>query len=170
MQELSAIRILPAMADPTVQELARRLALVLPRRERQTFEALQVQLAKMLARLWEVYAELLGVYGALTSEVEQERPMQLDEFRPGDILSVGGSLVRTDPRLVLADRMNVPAWADLIGALAGAVLEAPDLARHELLSVLANLDTRLLRELGDRFGPDEEDTDEFPAQPRQSDG
>lgn len=154
------------MADHDLLLLARRLALVLPRREREAFEVLQVRLARVLSRLWGTYAELLEVHASLTSGGQRRGPVQSGDFRPGDTLSIGASLVRTDSRLVLAERMNTTAWADLISDLAAGVLQAPDLARQELLTVFAELDPSLLDDLQRRFSPDEEDTDEFPAQPR----
>lgn len=157
------------MADRDPRDLARRLTLVLPPAEREGFERVQVRLARLLARLWDMYAELLESHGLLAAAVQHERSAQLTEFRPGDTLHLGESFVQTDPRLILAERMNVPAWADLIGELAGAVLHAPDLARQELLTVLADLDENVLQEIAARFG-DEEDTDEFPVQPGQEPG
>lgn len=126
------------MADSGKRELARRLALVLPRREREIFEGLQVRLARVLSRLWELFAELLESHAALVSGRDTAAdPVELVDFRPGDTLRLGPSLVLTDPRLVLADRLDVEAWANLIGELAGAVLHAPELARQELLAVFA---------------------------------
>jgi hypothetical protein len=122
-------------------------------------------LARVLSRLWELFAELLESHAALVSGRDTAAdPVELADFRPGDTLRLGSSLVRTDPRLVLADRLKIGAWADLIGELAGAVLHAPELARQELLNVFADLDESVLREIAGRFGH-EEDTDEFPAQP-----
>lgn len=152
------------MKDRALTELANRLALSLASGEEASLRLLQVRLARVLSRLWEVYAELLESHATLTTDRESIDPVELADFRPGDILRLGSSIVQTDPRLVLAERMNLGAWADLIGELAGAVLHAPDLARQELLTVFADLDEEVLREMADRFG-DEEDTDEFPAQP-----
>lgn len=156
------------MAAPDLHDLARRLALVLPAAERETFERVQVRLAKLLARLWEMYAELLETHGSLAAGVE--RFVDPAEFRPGDTLRVGESYLRTDPRLILAERMNIPAWADLIGELATAVLQSPGLARREVLTVLTELDHRLLRELGELLTRDDSDTDEFPVQPSRGEG
>lgn len=125
---------------------------------------LQTKLARLLSRLWELFADLLESHAALTSGRGQVDPVELADFRPGDTVRLGSSFVHTDPRLVLAERMNLDAWGDLIGGLAGAVLHAPELARLDLLTVLAELDEEVLRETAARFG-DEEDTDEFPAQP-----
>jgi hypothetical protein len=157
-----------AATDP--RDLARRLTLVLPAAEREAFQRVQVRLARLLARLSEIYAELVETHGSLAAAAQDERPVQPAEFRPGATLRLGESFVRTDPRPVLAERMNIGAWADLIGELAAAVLHAPDLARHEVLTVLTDLDHGLLRELIDHLAPEEADTDEFPVQPDRETG
>lgn len=149
------------MPSRPTMELARRLALVLAQPERDAFLALQARLARTLSRLWELFAELLDMHAALTSG-KSRQPVDLADFRAGDTLRLGPSTVLTDPRLVLGERMNIDGWADLIGPLAEAVLHAPDLARQELLTVFADLDEEVLRELADHFG-DDEDTEEFPA-------
>lgn len=156
------------MAAPDVRDLAQRLAIALPTTEREAFERVRVRLSKLLARLWEMYAELLETHGSLAEG--GERLVDPPEFRPGDTLRVGESYVRTDPRLILAERMNIPAWADLIGELAAAVLQSPDLARREVLTVLTELDHRLLRELCDLLMRDDSETDEFPVQPSREAG
>lgn len=153
------------MAAPDLRDLARRLTLVLPAAEHQAFERAQARLARLLARLWEMYAELLETHGSMAAAAQVERPVPPAEFRPGATLRLGESSVRTDPRLVLAERMNVPAWTDLIGELAAAVLHAPDLTRQEAFTVLSDLDPRLVRELDDLLARQETDTDEFPVQP-----
>lgn len=177
------------MKHHTLTRLVNRLALSLPARERESYERLQVRLARVLSRLWEVFAELLDSHAALTSGANSPRPVDLEKFRPGDTLRLGPSLIRTDSRLVLADRLRLTGWQDLMGELADAVLHAPELARQEIATALADVDASLLRELEDRLGPiegdtdgfpgqhelcdriraEEADTDEFPAQPRRQD-
>jgi hypothetical protein len=152
------------MKGRALTQLANRLALSLASGEGASLRLLQVRLARVLSRLWELFAELLESHAALTSGRETPDPVELADFRPGDTLRLRSSFVRTDPRLVLAERMNIDGWASLIGELAGAVLHAPDLARQELLTVFADLDEEVLREIAARLG-DEEDTDAFPAQP-----
>jgi hypothetical protein len=157
-------RILPAMAASDFLDLAQRLTLQLPFVERKAFQATQVRLARLLARLWEIYAELVETHGSLAAAAGQSaRPVDVADFQPGATLQLGDSFARTDPRLVLAERMSIGAWAELIGGLAGAVLQAPDLARQELLALFADLDEEVLREVAARFRVGE-DTDEFPAQ------
>jgi hypothetical protein len=73
-------------------------------------------------------------------------------------------------RTLLARPFSGLPWADLIGELAAAVLHAPDLARHEVLTVLTDLDHGFLRELIDHLAPEEGDTDEFPVQPDRESG
>jgi hypothetical protein len=148
-------------------ELAERLALSLTPRDRAAFTILQVRLARALARLWEVFAELLESHQALTSRSGSSAPVEPADFRPGDTLHIRSSFVQTDARLVLAERMNIDSWIDLIGDLAEAVLRAPELARSELLTVLGDLDESVLAELSARFGGEEAATDEFPVQPRR---
>lgn len=155
---------LDAMKDRSSLEIAARLALTLSPGEREALRVLQERLASVLSRLWNLFAELLESQAVLTAGREAVEPVDLADFRPGATVRLGASIARTDPRLVLAERLNVDAWADLIGELAEAVLHAPDLARQELLAVLADLDEEILRQIGRRF--DEEDaTKEFPAQP-----
>lgn len=157
------------MTSRALIDLANRLALSPTPGDEASLRLLQVRLARVLSRLWEVFAELLESHATLTGARERVDPVELADFRPGDTLCLGSSFVRTDPRLVLAERMNIGAWADLIGDLAGAVLHAPDLARQELLTVFADLDESVLREIAARFG-DEEDTDEFPVRPSREPG
>lgn len=148
-------------------ELAERLALSLPPREREAFRLVQVRLARALARLWEVFAELLESHQALTSRSGSPVPVEPADFRPGNTLHIQSSFVQTDPRLVLAERLNIDSWPDLIGELAEAVLRAPELARMELLTVLGDLDEGVLAELSAQLGGEEAATEEFPVQPRR---
>lgn len=154
-------------ADATMVQLAQRLALSLPQRERDAFKVIQIRLAKVLAQLWEAYAEMLEVHRALAQAGEKVAPVHLADFRPGDTLRLGSSCARTDPRIVLADRLGLEEWQERLGDLSRAVLQAPDLARLELLSALVEVDPRVVQEVAERFGSEDEDTDEFPVRPRR---
>lgn len=153
------------MPDSRHHDLARKIALVLSPEERAALATLQGRLARVLGRKWEVFAELLELRTALTSGRHSEEAVELDDFRPGDTLRLGSALVRTDSRLVLAERLHIGAWADLLADLAVAVVQAPDLARQGVLATLADLDHSSLRRLAGHLGSAEADTDEFPVQP-----
>lgn len=146
------------------QRLAQRLALSLTAKQREDLVQLQARLAKVLSRLWDSYAELLDVRSALLTAGGGDRPpVTIGEFESGATLRVGESFARTDPRLVLMERMKVDAFTDLLSELGDAVLEAPELARLELLALLKELEPSLVQEIADRFGTKDRDTDEYPV-------
>lgn len=99
---------------------------------------------------------------ALTANRFDEAPVEAARFRPGLTLRIGSATVRTDPRLVLAERLHLERWQELLMELAQAVVAAPDLARLELLRFLEELNDDQLLE---HFASDEESTDAFPVQP-----
>lgn len=156
------------MEESIAGELASRLERSLSVEEGTAFEEVREQLAFVLARLWESYALLLGSHRRLTCDRADAIPSGLQDFRPGMTLRLGPHTVQTDPRLALADRLQLNAWQDLLSELAGAVLRAPDLSRAELLLFLGKLDPELARELASHCGWDEPITDEFPVRPSKN--
>lgn len=145
------------------QRLAQRLVLSLSPKQREELVLLQTRLAKVMARLWDGYAELLDVRRALVAAAGPDRPpVPVERFQPGDTLRVGDSFAQTDPRLVLVEHLKQEMLADFLGELAPAVLEAPELARIELLALLQELDEELLDRIRGAVETDDSDTDEFP--------
>lgn len=151
------------MTDLDRIHLSRRLVLSLRAHEVAALHGLQVRLAKVLAQLWEIYAELLEVHAALEVDASDEKPVTLADFRPGLTLEVGSSCAHTDPRRVLVHRLDLDGWKERLGGLASAVLDAPELARLEVLALLDELSAGELDEVAKFVAEEETSTDELPV-------
>lgn len=150
----------------TISELAERLAGQPSPAVVDELARVQVRLARVLARLWDGYAEMVELRGELLARAgKKATPVGPDTFRPGDTLKLGDLLVRTDPRLALLDRLNVDLWQQEIGRLGEAVLQAPNLARLDLAGLLSRSEGDLFDEL--LASLEERDTDEFPIVPNR---
>lgn len=154
------------MTGNVERRLAQRLALALKAGDAGAFRGCQIRLSRVLAQLWQTYAELLEIDRDLRpNDSFSDSPVSLAEFRPGDTLGVGGRCARTDPRLVLAQRLDLDGWRQRLDDLARSVLNAPDLARLEILGLLDDLDRDALQEMAEAIAREDDETDQFPVKP-----
>lgn len=157
-----------SMSLPPIAELVERLLLSASPGIDEELSQAQVRLAAVLARLWTGYAEVLEVRrGLLRAAHSHSTPVPVERFHPGETIESGGAIVRTDPRLALADRLGIEGLQDQLGALGEAVLKAPELAKLDLLAILPILPSHLVVQLAQIA--EEQDTDEFPARPVKRD-